>query len=66
MKKDFTGATATKTGIKTKDVKYSSVGVYLGFVWDPGWAINEGKEEQWITCMWNKSGKCTNRPEFDL
>lgn len=70
MQNDFSTTTQTVEGHKVKDVKFNSIaGKWLGFVWFPGWAINEGKTEQWISATWHKTGKCVNRShgrKFDL
>lgn len=67
--KRFDGATHTVSGAKAKDVKFNDFAKqYLGKVWYPGWAINIGKEEQWISCSWDGNGKCVNQSasKFDL
>lgn len=67
MAKDFTGTTVTKSGVKVKDVKFLAfINRYTGMVWDDGWAVNIGKDTQWLSCSWTKSGKCVNRTRTDL
>lgn len=60
MENKFDGTLKTKSGIETKDVRFNSIpGAYLGKV------MYEGR---FITCMWDKRGKCKDKrfPQFDL
>lgn len=67
MKNDFSTTTQTKNGIRVQNLKFNSIpNLWLGQVWEPGWAINAGKETQWVTCSWKKSGKCANPNRTDL
>lgn len=61
--KDFTGATQTANGTKTRNVKWNNAAyLYLGQVYDETCDL----PEKWRSCTWSKSGKNKNRPEFNL
>lgn len=61
MVKDFTTATKTVSGYSVKNVHWNNVAnAYLGFVADPNSYIND-----FVTCMWDKRGKCKNSLRTD-
>jgi hypothetical protein len=62
----FNDTKVTKTGIVIGSIRWNpAANLYLGIVADPQWTHTH---RQFITCSWNKSGKCINRtrPELDL
>lgn len=60
METKFEGTCKTVTGLETKGVQWNNIPMkYIGMVYDP-------TRSKFITCMWSKTGKCKNFPQFDL
>lgn len=59
MKNDFTAVTQTALGIPVRKVAYNNIPQkWLGQV--------QQQDGKWISCLWDKNGKCKTRPEFNL
>lgn len=63
---EILNVTKTVKGYEVKDLKWNSaINAYLGLVADPVW---KSPTRDYISCSWNKDGKCfnRNRPDCDL